>query len=178
MQKRGTRFITTFGLGFMKPASGTWGSLPPAAFACAYMLLFPAGSWGDASADEAARLGVYNGVLLLTLVLFSAACVLQGDAAEARFGRKDPSQVVADETAGMCLPLLFLPGAALARPALVLFTVGFAFVCFRVLDIVKPWPARGLQRVPGGWGILIDDLIAGVYAAAVVQGCIWWTLVR
>ena len=52
--------------------------------------------------------------------------------------------------------------------------VGAAFVLFRIFDIIKPWPARGLQRVPGGWGILIDDLIAGLYAAAVTQLTVRW----
>ncbi len=48
-------------------------------------------------------------------------------------------------------------------------TLGLAFVSFRVMDVLKPWPANRLQRVPGGWGIVLDDLAAGVMAAAVVQ---------
>jgi phosphatidylglycerophosphatase A len=51
------------------------------------------------------------------------------------------------------------------------------FLAFRVLDIVKPWPARRLQHVPGGWGILLDDLVAGAYAGtAVWMG--WWFAAR
>ena len=49
------------------------------------------------------------------------------------------------------------------------FTLVYAFVCFRVLDVFKPWPAWRLQRVPAGWGIVLDDLIAGLYAAIAVQ---------
>jgi phosphatidylglycerophosphatase A len=112
---------------------------------------------------------VYNGLLAAVFLFFCWACIGQGDAAEARFGRKDPSQAVADETAGQCLSLLVLPGAALATPTTAAFTLAYAFICFRVLDILKPWPAYRLQSVPGGWGILLDDLFAGLYAAALVQ---------
>jgi phosphatidylglycerophosphatase A len=94
---------------------------------------------------------------------------VQGDRAEVCFFKKDPSQVVADETAGQCLPLMFLPASAFATVGQAAFTIAWAFICFRLLDIVKPWPARGLQRVPGGWGILIDDLFAGVYALGIMQ---------
>ena len=50
-----------------------------------------------------------------------------------------------------------------------LAAVAVAFLSFRLLDIVKPWPAKSLQRIPGGLGILIDDLIAGGYALAITQ---------
>jgi phosphatidylglycerophosphatase A len=107
--------------------------------------------------------------MALVLLIFAGACIRDGEAAEARFGKKDPGQVVADETAGQCLPLMFLPATAVAGWPAMLMTLPLAFVSFRIMDIVKPWPARQLQRVPGGWGILIDDLFAGVYALVVVQ---------
>lgn len=113
---------------------------------------------------------VFSGVLAVVFLIFAAGCVVQGDAAEARWG-KDPSNAVADETAGQCLPLLALPAAAFASWPLALFTIGLAFVAFRALDIVKVWPARRAERLPAGWGILLDDVISGLYAAAVVQGC-------
>jgi len=112
---------------------------------------------------------VYHGALIAIFLVFSAACIFQGDRAEAAFLVKDPSEVVADETAGQCIPLMFLPPMVFQFPGVAIFTVFFAFLCFRVFDIVKPWPARQLQRIPGGWGILIDDLFAGLYAAAMVQ---------
>ncbi len=110
----------------------------------------------------------YHLVLAAVTLFFSVACLLQGDEAEGKWG-KDPSNAVADETAGQCFSLMFLPAAATATWPMVTFSLGFAFVTFRVLDIVKPWPARQLQRLPAGLGILIDDLIAGLYAAVVVQ---------
>jgi phosphatidylglycerophosphatase A len=70
--------------------------------------------------------------------------------------------------------LIFLPAAAFADLSRATVTLAIAFLAFRLLDIIKPWPARGLQRVPGGWGILIDDLIAGLYAAAVTQLAVRW----
>lgn len=118
---------------------------------------------------------LFNAVLALVGLFFAAACLFQADAAEARFGKKDPGQVVADETAAQCIPLLFLPASAVRDwPHAAGALVG-AFLLFRIFDIIKPWPARGLQRIPGGWGILIDDLFAGLYAAAIVQFLTRWT---
>lgn len=151
------RLITTFGLGKMRPASGTWGSLPPVVLA-AGMIAMGLSPQGVA----------FHLVLLGVLIFFSLACLVEGDEAEGRWG-KDPSNAVADETAGQCLPLMFLPAAATQTWGVAAFTLGFAFVAFRVLDIVKPWPARQLQRLPAGVGILIDDLISGLYAAILVQ---------
>ncbi len=159
---RGLRLITVFGLGFMRPASGTWGSLPPVMVAASLVAL------GAAPGTGVANTLIYHGVLGLMLVIFGGACVVQGDRAEARFGH-DPSEVVADEVAGQCLALAALPAAALSTPTRAALTLVIAFLAFRVLDIVKPWPARQLQRVPAGWGILLDDLFAGAYAAVVVQ---------
>ena len=48
--------------------------------------------------------------------------------------------------------------------------IAAAFVCFRLLDIVKPWPIRRLEKLPGGWGIMSDDLLAGVYGAVLLNG--------
>ncbi len=154
--------LTTFGLGHMRPASGTWGSIPPVALAFGLILV------GLAPAEHPI---VFNLIMLGIVLLFSHVCVHQGDEAEAWFG-KDPSEVVADETAGQALTLMFLP---IAMPlttgdwfrALVLLAV--AFLAFRILDILKPWPANGLQRLPGGWGILIDDLIVAIPAWGIVQ---------
>ncbi len=166
MTSREPAFITLFGLGHMRPAPGTWGSLPPI---IAVVLLLALGIRPEGGVWYFAPWAVWHAVLLAMLVAATLACAIQGDRAEARFGRKDPCEAVADETAGQCLPLLVLPAAALNTPLLSAFTLLLTFVSFRVFDIFKPWPARGLQRVPGGWGIVLDDLVAGLYAAAVVQ---------
>jgi phosphatidylglycerophosphatase A len=66
-----------------------------------------------------------------------------------------------DEVVGMWASLLFLPLTPVA--------VAAAFLFFRLFDVVKPWPAGALERLPAGWGIMADDLAAGVYANLVVQ---------
>jgi len=156
--------VTTFGLGYMRPASGTWGSMPTVAIAGGLILagMRPCGAGPGASA-------AYHGVLALVLIVFSLVCIGFGDAAEMHFGKKDPGNVVADETAGQAIALMGLPSAATDAPLHLLFTLALAFVAFRGFDIWKPWPARGLQSYRGGWGILLDDLAAGVQAAIIVQ---------
>ncbi|MBX3384317.1 MAG: phosphatidylglycerophosphatase A [Phycisphaeraceae bacterium] len=160
------RLITTFGLGTLRPAPGTWGSLPPVVLAA---LLMAVGLGPDQSP------WIFRGVFAVMLVVFSWACVRDADAAEARFGRKDPSEVVADETAGQCIPLLMLTGTVMTSPALAAASLLYAFFAFRVLDIIKPWPAFMLQRVPGGWGILLDDLFAGFYAGLLLLMVVYGT---
>jgi phosphatidylglycerophosphatase A len=77
--------------------------------------------------------------------------------------RKDPSMVNIDEIVGMGLSVIFLPGAA----SRYWFFAGF--LLFRIFDVIKPFPADRAQRLPGGWGIMTDDVIAGIYANAVLQ---------
>jgi phosphatidylglycerophosphatase A len=75
---------------------------------------------------------------------------------EARVGRHDPSSVVIDEVAGMLVALIAAPAG--------LGWAGVLFLLFRVFDVWKPYPIGRLQDLPGGWGIVADDLLAGVYA--------------
>lgn len=148
-------FLTSGGLGFLRPASGTWGSTPPAGVAWLLLLL-------------GAPAPVLAGALSLLFLISAAACIAWGAYAEERFGVKDPREVVADETAGMVVtltPLLFFTDGLGTDFWRITAAVGAAFVLFRVSDIIKPPPARGLERLSAGWGILVDDLIAGVYAA-------------
>jgi phosphatidylglycerophosphatase A len=149
--------LTVFGLGHLRPASGTWGSLPPPLIAAGLVFLHldPAhqqtGSW------------IFRGVMIALVIGFSWSCIALGDAGEARWG-KDPSRIVADETAGQALTLLFLPAWCFQDRGRALLYLLIAFVAFRVCDVLKPWPANSLQRVRGGWGVLLDDLVAGAYA--------------
>lgn len=77
-------------------------------------------------------------------------------------GIEDPGIVVIDEVAGMWVSLLFLPFTPMVAAA--------AFVIFRVFDVVKPYPARRLEDLPGGFGIMCDDLMAGAYANLLLRG--------
>jgi phosphatidylglycerophosphatase A len=150
-----TLALSTFGLGFLRPAPGTWGSLPPAAIVFALLLL--GADWYS-----------LNFVVLGVLILSSAACIGFGRYAEKRFGLKDAPEVVADETAGVCLPLLLWPELPVGTAEAAAYCAG-AFVLFRISDIFKLWPAGRLEKLPHGWGVLMDDLMAGVYAMIAMQ---------
>ncbi|MEL6796930.1 MAG: phosphatidylglycerophosphatase A [Planctomycetota bacterium] len=154
--------LTVFGLGRLRPAPGTWGSLPPVVLAGALIAI------GIAPGS-----GVFEGVMIAVMLFFSAACVAQGDLAESVFGKKDHGNIVADETAGQCVTLVFLsflPADALATPLAAAFTLWLCFIAFRAMDIVKPWPADATQKFPAGWGVLVDDLFAGFYGFLIVLG--------
>ncbi len=158
--------LTTFGLGHMRPASGTWGSTPPPALVLLMILIL--------SGDGLSRFDHWsiNISLVLVALIFSIVCVRFGAEAEQRFGKKDPGQVVADETAGQAIALLFLPWRPMIDSESWIWNLALAataFFAFRILDIIKPPPAFQAQRFRGGWGILADDLIAGVYALIVAQ---------
>jgi len=77
----------------------------------------------------------------------------------------DPSAAVLDEVCGMAVTLAFGP----ITPA----TLVLGFLLFRVFDVLKLPPGRAAERLPGGWGVVFDDVVAGVYAAAVLRGCMW-----
>jgi phosphatidylglycerophosphatase A len=91
------------------------------------------------------------------------------DRAERALGTKDPGAIVIDEVAGMTLSVLGLP---LSVPVLAV-----AFVLFRVFDVVKPFPAGRAQALPGGAGVMVDDLLAGLYAlvlTAALRALLGW----
>ncbi|MEM8757425.1 MAG: phosphatidylglycerophosphatase A [Planctomycetota bacterium] len=154
--------LTVFGLGHLRPAPGTWGSMPPVVLA---------GLMIAAGLGPLEQPFIYMGVLIAVMVIFSAACIAQGDIAEATYGKKDHGNIVADETAGQCITLMLVPAAGLASPLLAAFSLVLCFLSFRAMDIVKPWPGDSLQKLPAGWGVLIDDLLAGFYAGLIVQAC-------
>jgi phosphatidylglycerophosphatase A len=147
--------ITGLGTGYLPVAPGTWGSAATAGVYVAAALLLGRDAWALA------------GVMLAVAAVSSVACVAFGRGAERDFGRKDPRQCTIDEWAGQAVAFVGLPAAAGWSHALIV--AGVAFVAFRVFDIIKPPPARAAERLPLGWGVLIDDLIAGVYANAAAQ---------
>lgn len=100
-------------------------------------------------------------VLFLTLAI-TLAGIWAAFRTEALEKRKDPGKVVVDEVAGQMLALLPLTLITITP-----FTVIVSFTLFRFFDIVKPYPARRLEALRGGFGIMCDDLVAGAYAAAV-----------
>lgn len=94
------------------------------------------------------------------LIVVTALGTWAADEAERALDRgKDPGAIVVDEVAGMTLAALVAPTAA---------ALGLAFLLFRVFDVVKPFPANVAQRLRGGLGVMVDDLVAGLYALALV----------
>ena len=133
---------TALGAGYSPFAPGTAGS------ALALLILWLA---------PFSRLGLVVFFVVVTLVGTWAAHI-----AEAAIGTKDPGAIVIDEVAGMTLSLLVLP-LPFTVPVLLV-----GFVLFRIFDVVKPFPAGRAQALGGGVGVMIDDLIAGLYVLLVL----------
>lgn len=103
------------------------------------------------------------GLAMLTSILGVAAA----GAHETRLGYHDPSQVVVDEVAGTLITMLFVAPSWGACAA--------GFLVFRALDVLKPWPASWAEGLPGGWGIMADDVICGVMGCAILHvGLFLW----
>lgn len=134
---------TWFGFGLAPVASGTFGTLAAVPL---ILLLNYFGEWYGAFA----------------LVVVIVVAIWASDRTQELLGRTDPSEVVIDEVAGFLVTMLLLPTS--------LVNVVLGFVLFRFFDIVKPWPVRQTERLKGGFGIVVDDLLAGVYAHLCLRG--------
>lgn len=155
-------FIATAGgLGYMPVAPGTWGSLAGVVIALLFlwtsvrrvlpMIDIPGNFW---------TIGFMPGygAYLLTFVI-GLIGVWASDRAARFVHTKDPQFVVIDEVSGQLLTF-FMPFTPLNWKTWLL-----GFILFRIFDIWKPFPARQAESLPGGWGIMADDWVAGVYAA-------------
>jgi phosphatidylglycerophosphatase A len=183
---------TVLGAGYLKPGPGTWGSAAGLLIAVAshpftWFLLLGKGI-EVAVGKTAPLLTGYGGTLLLLVpsvavwLLLALLGVRAGGHVSQYAGTKDPQFVVIDEVSGVHLALLL--GLAPVSPLTLLrpedaatfalysgmsilnwkFLLA-AFLLFRLFDIAKPFPCRRLENLPGGWGIMADDWMAGVYAA-------------
>jgi undecaprenyl-diphosphatase UppP len=150
-----------FGLGWLPFAPGSWGSLPPV-IVFALMCHFQAP-------------GILISLVMAALALVgSYLCVKFTPAVIAASGKNDPPEVVLDEVAGQAITFLAVPflapGAVSTSQVWVIAAAGF--LLFRAFDTIKPWPARKFEKFPAGWGVLADDLMAGVYAGIALLVCI------
>jgi len=162
--------IATCGVGYFPIAPGTMGSLVGVGM---YVLLWRADLEVDLAYldgtgfSRAYTFWVPSFLLMWTLPLFIVGLSLVGiwaaSRAERLFGRKDPSQVVIDEVAGQLVTFMFVP-AYFLHPLMILT----GFVLFRAFDIIKPYPIRQIEGLHGGLGIVGDDIVAGLYAGAVL----------
>lgn len=160
--------VATCGVGYLPLAPGTWGSLLAIVI---YVLIRGILMTTLFNLALELRLNTFHLFYSITAfqiviaVLISLAGTWAGSRFEKLSGKKDPSQVVIDEVAGQyialaAVPFMFEPGW---------WAMILAFVLFRVFDIVKPYPARKMESLPGGLGIMGDDIVAGFYAAATVM---------
>ena len=139
---------TGLGSGYFPVAPGTAGSALGLALVIAFRQTSLEPLW------LALSLAAITGLLFLVGVWSAGK-------AEKVFGRVDPGQVVIDEVAGQILTFVATP-----RVAWIGLIIGF--ILFRAFDIVKPFPARQAERLPGGWGIMMDDVVAGLYSLIVL----------
>lgn len=142
--KRLKIFIATAGpFGYIRPASGTYGTMAAMPLAAVMTFLHPA--W------QAALL-----VILYFIFVWAA------DEAEIHFDKKDPREIVCDEVIGFMVAMFALPADSVHLVV--------AFFIFRFFDIAKPPPIRAIDRnMPGGWGVVTDDVLAGVYTNLVLR---------
>lgn len=148
--------VSCFGLGWLPVAPGTYGSLPP-------VIIFGLLCHFGISAVSMA-------VIMVILALAgSVVCVKFAPAIIAATGETDPREIVADEFAGQAVTFLFIAAGPIGN----IWVAGLlGFLLFRFFDILKPWPIRKLEKLPEGWGILLDDLLAGVFAGIVSLLCL------
>lgn len=144
------------GIGYVGKGGGTL-----AAAVCA-VFLYGAYVWVPGSA------GLRYVYLPLITVALTVLGIWSGNGVEAVWG-KDSSKVVMDEVVGMLVTVLFHP----LKPAAIL--VGL--VLFRIFDIAKPLGIRKTEALPGGWGVMVDDIVAGVYGSIILGILEWYRLV-
>lgn len=110
----------------------------------------------------------FNNIMITATSLITVIGIWSSKEVEVGWG-KDSSRVVIDEAAGMCISLLWVP----VTPAHMIT----AFVLFRFFDILKPLYIRRAEALPGGWGVMMDDVLSGVYSNLVLQGIIYAGLI-
>ena len=140
---------TFFGAGLGKPGPGTWGSV-------ATVLLWSLYAWLIHPSPQALLFALTALIGFALILGIPAATIVARESA-----RKDPQFVVIDEVAGQAITLLFSPFDL--RHGLI------SLVLFRLFDITKPFPIRRIENLPEGWGIVLDDVAAGLYALGVAS---------
>ena len=155
--------VTTFGVGYLPLAPGTWGSMVGVGIYLLFVWIEENAttkliSWGEPQIT--AWIHAFNAVIFLAFCLLG---IWAAGHSTKLFKHKDPSQAVVDEVIGQLLTFLFIP-----------FTFSWklilpGFLLFRLFDIWKPYPIDSLQNLPAGIGVCADDILAGVYAGAILS---------
>ena len=158
--KRWPRWVVSGGgVGYLRPAPGSWGTAVPAGLMWWFLCM---------GMGEGARTGILLGLGLMA----AGALIAYGKWAAAYFREADPGTVILDEYAGFAVTMALVPMpewcAGQGVWGAFVFVAGL-YILFRLTDTLKIWPANWLERLPWGWGILCDDLAAGVQANVAAQ---------
>ncbi len=119
----------------------------------------PSGMPGTVSSAAACVVSMIVDVPMWAVALVTVIGVWATDRSEKFFGTKDPSFLNIDEVPGMWLTLYLLPKGFIIP----------GFFLFRLIDILKPWPVSAMEKLPGGWGIMADDVLGGIFANIILQ---------
>ena len=119
----------------------------------------PSGMPGTVSSFAACMVSAFVDVPMWAIVLLSAVGVYVTGKSEQYFNRKDPSFLNIDEVPGMWLTIYLLPKGFIIP----------GFFLFRIIDILKPWPVSAMEKLPGGWGIMADDILGGIFGNIILQ---------
>ncbi|MBQ7578754.1 MAG: phosphatidylglycerophosphatase A [Synergistaceae bacterium] len=119
----------------------------------------PSGMPGTVSSFAACVVSAFVDVPLWAIIAISIIGVWATDKSEKFFNRKDPSFLNIDEVPGMWITIYLLPKSFIIP----------GFFLFRLIDILKPWPVSAMEKLPGGWGIMADDILGGVMGNIILQ---------
>jgi phosphatidylglycerophosphatase A len=157
--------VTTFGVGYIPLAPGTFGSMVGVLIYLGFqqieavsLLYFSSRGWLET--QVIAWFHVFNAIIFL---LFCLLGIWASSRATKLFKNKDPQQAVVDEVIGQLLTFLFVPFNISWKYVLA------GFLLFRIFDIWKPYPINSLQNLPAGIGVCADDILAGVYAGTILS---------
>ena len=157
--------VTTFGVGYIPLAPGTWGSaVGVLIYVLAEWTAVKSGAHLSGSGFTSPQIAAWNHAVIM--ILFLALCLLgiwSSSRATRLFKNKDPQQAVVDEVIGQLIVFLFIPFTT----SWVFIVIGF--LLFRLFDIWKPYPIDSLQNLPVGIGVCADDILAGVYGGTVLS---------
>ncbi len=157
--------LTTFGVGYIPGAPGTYGSAVGVGI---YLFVIQlAEQWTKPSVGFVPKPDWKTGAEIwaigcLFIVLFSLLAIWASGRAIPLLGNEDPSEAVVDEVLGQLITFMFIPFFSPFGGHMVYVVIGF--VLFRLFDILKPYPINRLQDLPAGIGICMDDIVAGIYA--------------
>jgi phosphatidylglycerophosphatase A len=155
--------LTTFGVGYIPGAPGTYGSLLAVAFYAGLSSLFGSFRYTPSVTQPEFMVAAIHAVILIAFLLFILLGIWAAGRSAKLLGNTDPKQAVVDEVIGQLLVFLFIPFTR----SWTLIAAGF--LLFRVFDIWKPYPIDSLQSLPGGIGVCADDILAGCYAGVVLS---------